>query len=142
MIPGILLGALHIQLSLYNSKEVGYYYSQLVCEEKRSSEDHSISGRPAMSLSFFHFVFIIELITIWQTYIYAYIYLFPYTQIIYVDQKKLRITTLVKWSYLYNKVVSMIQHSLEFKQSLAFLRCLSIRTFLRYSKIGRLLLHI
>lgn len=82
MIPGILLGALHIQLSPYNSKEVGYYYSQLVSEEKRRSEDHSISGRPAMSLSFFQFVFIIELITIWQTYIYAYIYLFPYTQII------------------------------------------------------------
>lgn len=80
--PGILLGALHIQLSPYNSKEVGYYYSQLVNEGKRGSEDHSISSKPPMSLSFFHFVFIIELIAIWHTYIYAYIYLFPYTQII------------------------------------------------------------
>lgn len=57
---------------------------------------------------------------------------------LYVDQKRLRIITLVEGSHLYSKVVSTKQHSLESKRSLAFLRCLSIGTFVRYSKIGRL----
>lgn len=85
-----------------------------------------------MSLSYFHFVFITELITIWHAYIHACIQLLTF---LCTSRPKKVENHYTSESHLYNKVVSTIQHSLESKQSLAFLRILSIGTSLRYSKI-------
>lgn len=84
MIPGIKPGAFHTKLRPHNSKEVGYYYSQLVNEKK---EIQRTSHATALFPFCFH-----HRIYHYLTYIHMYIHLFPYVQIIRRQKKKLRIT--------------------------------------------------
>ena len=98
MISGIKLGAWHTQRNPCNSKQIGYYYSQLVNDKK-------VIQRTFHVTALLPFCFIIAFITMWHTNIRTYI-LFPYVQLTHRQK--------ISWeSHLCNKVISIIQCSSE-----------------------------